>query len=123
MEAKDKKQRHKALTFTLRGINPRQLEERYGITLESNLHNIASQPKCTTAIDGLALNNNDTRLYSYLDESKKNHRCVCLMNSISNDNLPTKTSQCCWWCKNQFSSMLLAYLLNTYLLNQLNLLF
>jgi len=105
MDTKDKKARHKALTFTLRNINPRQLEERYGITLESNLQTSLAQPKGTTSIDGLSLNNNDTKTYSYVDESKKTHRCLCIMHSTEGTVLPNKTSCSCWWCKHQFSSM------------------
>ena len=99
-----KKQRHKAITFTLKGINPKQLEERYGLVIESNLGKI-SPPKFTTPIDGLSLNNNGDRLFSYFDESKKTHRCFCTMVNHSNEPLPCKTSTHCFWCRNQFSSM------------------
>ena len=99
-----KKQRHKAITFTLKGINPKQLEERYGLVIESNLGKI-SPPKFTTPIDGLSLNNNGDRLFSYFDESKKTHRCFCTMVNHSNEPLPCKTSTHCFWCRNQFSSI------------------
>ena len=99
-----KKQRHKAITFTLKGINPKQLEERYGLVIESNLGKI-SPPKFTTPIDGLSLNNNGDRLFSYFDESKKTHRCFCTMVNGSNEPLPCKTSTHCFWCRNQFSSI------------------
>ena len=65
MDTKDKKPRHKALTFTLRNINPRQLEERYGITLESNLQTSVAQPKGTTSIDDLSLGAQDQRVVSF----------------------------------------------------------
>jgi hypothetical protein len=99
-----KKQRHKAITFTLKGINPKQLEERYGLVLESNLGKI-SPPRFTTPIDGLSLNNSSDRLFSYFDESKKTHRCFCTMVNSSNEPLPCKTSTHCFWCRNQFSSI------------------
>lgn len=99
-----KKQRHKAITFTLKGINPKQLEERYGLVLESNLGKI-SPPRFTTPIDGLSLNNSGDRLFSYFDESKKTHRCFCTMVNTAHEPLPCKTSTHCFWCRNQFSSI------------------
>lgn len=99
-----KKQRHKAITFTLKGINAKQLEERYGIIIESNLGNIAP-PKFTTPIDGLSLNNSGDKLFSYFDESKKTHRCFCTMINNVNEQLPLKTTCHCYWCRNPFSSI------------------
>jgi len=98
-----KKPRHKSITFTLKGINAKVLEERYGIVIESNLGNITA-PKYTTPIDGLSLNNTDSKLFSYFDESKKTHRCFCTMVNQDNEPLPSKTTTCCFWCRNQFSS-------------------
>lgn len=100
----EKKQRHKAITFTLKGIDPRALEERYGVTISSNIGN-SNVPKFTTPIDGLVLNNSENKLFSYMDESKKSHRCVCTMVNTTHSKLPLKTSNCCYWCRNQFSSV------------------
>jgi len=98
-----KKPRHKAITFTLKGINPKVIEERYGIVIESNLGDIPA-PKYTTPIDGLSLNNIDKKLFSYYDESKKTHRCFCTMVNQKNEPLPAKTTSHCFWCRNPFSS-------------------
>jgi len=91
-----KKPRHKAITFTLKGINPKVIEERYGIVIESNLGDIPA-PKYTTPIDGLSLNNIDKKLFSYYDESKKTHRCFCTMVNQKNEPLPAKTTSHCFW--------------------------
>ena len=99
----ERKTRHKSLTFTLKGINPKQIEDRYGIVIESNLGDIPA-PKFTTPIDGLSLNNIDNKLFSYFDESKKTHRCFCTMVNSNNKPLPHKTSIHCFHCRNQFSS-------------------
>jgi len=99
-----KKTRHKAITFTLKGINPKQLEERYGVVIESNLGE-TFQPKYTTPIDGLSLNNNADKLFSYFDESKKTHRCHCSMVNKENEPISLKTCVNCFWCRNQFSSI------------------
>ena len=97
------KKRHKAITFTLKGVNPKQIEETYGIVIESNLGNIPA-PKYTTPIDGLSLNNTDNNLFSYYDESKKSHRCCCTMIAADGNIMPKKTPIHCFWCRNQFSS-------------------
>ena len=99
----ERKTRHKSLTFTLKGINPKQIEDRYGIVIESNLGDIPA-PKFTTPIDGLSLNNTDNKLFSYFDESKKTHRCFCTMVNSKHKPLPHKTSIHCFHCRNQFSS-------------------
>ena len=99
----EKKPRHKSITFTLKGINAKVLEERYGIVIESNLGDIPA-PKYTTPSDGLSLNNTDSKLFSYFDESKKTHLCFCTMVNKGNEPLPSKTTCSCFWCRNQFSS-------------------
>jgi len=100
----ERKPRHKALTFTLKNINPKQIEERYGIIIESNLGDIPA-PKFTTPIDGLSLHNADNKLFSYLDESKKAHRCFCTMVDTLDHKLPQKTTKHCFWCRNPFSTI------------------
>jgi len=104
MAEKEKKPRHKAITFILRNINPRQLEERYGIMLESNIEN-TNQPRYTTSIDGLSINSNESKCFSYLDEAKRIHRCCCPQLDINGNMLQQKTVINCFWCRNQFSSM------------------
>jgi hypothetical protein len=99
----EKKQRNKAITFTLKNINAKQIEERYGIVIESNITN-STVPKHTTPIDGLSLNNINDRVFSYYDESKRTHRCFCTMVNQNNEPLPQKTCMHCYWCRNQFSS-------------------
>lgn len=102
METKKSK---KSLTFTLKGFNVRDLEDRYGISMESNIGDSIAAPRCSTSIEGLSMNNCEKRMFSYFDESKKSHRCVCTMLDCGSEPLPTKTSMCCFWCRHQFSTI------------------
>jgi len=102
MEAKKSK---KSLTFTLKGFNVRDLEDRYGISMESNIGESIAPPRCSTSIDGLSMNNNEKKMFSYLDESKKSHRCLCTMLDYGHEKLPQKTTMCCFWCRHQFSTV------------------
>ena len=100
----EKKPKQKSITFTLKGINPKAIEERYGISIESNIRDHVA-PQFTTPIDGLSINSSDNKLYTFLDESKRQHRCVCTMVDTQHARLPTKTSNCCFWCRNSFTTM------------------
>ena len=78
------------------------IDKKYGIVLESNLTNIISNNKNITKISEL---NSENRYFSYLDESKKNHKClITLIDYIKEQKIPEKTSINCFWCKYSFSS-------------------
>ena len=107
MNNSKKKTRKVKYTFTLKDINPDQIDNTYGINLRSNIDyiedNVVAAPKNTTRIDHL--NNDETKVFSYFDESKKEHRCIITMIDNLGKPLPEKTNMCCFWCRNSFSSI------------------
>ena len=107
MSNSQKKSRKIKYTFILKDIDPEQIDNTYGINLSSNLdfieENLLTIPKNTTKIDNL--NSNETKIFSYFDESKKEHRCMITMMDNLGKQLPEKTNICCFWCRNQFSSI------------------
>jgi len=95
-------------TFILSKIDVEVVDAKYGFILSSNIDadNIASQNHETTLISELPNTTEGTNCgYSFVDESKKNHRCVVTMRDlIANERLPITTQLCCWWCRHSFSS-------------------
>ena len=94
----------KKFTFILKNIDPEEIDKKYGIEFKSNLQQDNKPIRNITKIDKLSINANKN-FYSYLDESKKNHRCAVSMFNYVGKQLPEKTNICCFWCKNRFSSI------------------
>ena len=72
--------------------------------MESNIEEL-KQPKHSTPIEGLTINTSESKCFSYLDEAKRIHRCLCPQLDINGNKLEQKTVTNCFWCRNQFSSM------------------
>jgi hypothetical protein len=97
----------KKFTFTLKGIKRFELDKKYSLC---NLSNISDQPKQTstlnvTQINELTTNNNENKYFSYVDESKREHRCLITMCNNNYEKLPTSTHCRCYWCHHEFSGM------------------
>jgi hypothetical protein len=81
----------KKLTFTLRNIDVREVNNKYGLHVET-------RPSETTSIDELYVNKNDF-VYPFLDPSKR-----CYITMI--DSMTHKRIQCqyCFWCRHAFNT-------------------
>jgi hypothetical protein len=56
-----------------------------------------------TRITDLSLKAQEQQIFSYLDESKKDHQCIItMMNHDNQDQLPLRTNQRCFWCHHTF---------------------
>jgi hypothetical protein len=89
-------------TFVLKGIKPLEIDEIYKINIETNIDN-DNLPKNVTKIN--ELNTNETFNFSYLDESKKNHKCSVTMVNILGQSLPQYTDIHCFWDKHSFDNI------------------
>jgi hypothetical protein len=95
-------------TFILAKINVEVVDTKYGFALLSNIdaESSATQVRETTLISELPSSGEGGNCgYSFVDESKKNHRCVITMQDlVANERLPVSTTVNCWWCRHPFSS-------------------
>lgn len=98
----------KKYLFTLRDINPQNIENRFGITLTSNINTtIDESPNNTTKISDLLTNKTTPEVISFIDEAKKHHKCNISMidfksqKQILSDN---KSQYQCFWCRHNIPS-------------------
>jgi hypothetical protein len=90
--------------FTLKNVNTEKIDQKFNISLISNLSS-SSQPLNTTKLADL--NNNDVSMdiISFLDETKRNYQCNATMIDFStNENIEYKKYNC-FWCRHQFDTI------------------
>ncbi len=92
-------------TFILSKIDPEVVDLKYGFSLLSNIGVDTAAAADTTLITDLPAVQNSDIAHSFVDESKKNHRCIVTMQDlIANERLPASTTTCCWWCRHNFTT-------------------
>ena len=94
--------------FSLKNINTEKVDQKYGITLISNITNNIDQPKNTTTITKLnELDKNvSLDIVSFLDESKRLYQCnICMIDFSTQENTENLKGYNCYWCKNSFKSV------------------
>ncbi|MFO0089458.1 MAG: hypothetical protein ACK518_01350 [bacterium] len=82
----------KKLTFTLKNIDVRTINKKYGLEKDAT-------PIETTSIDDLYSNKNDF-IYPYLDTSKRYY--ITMIDSMSKKEI---SSQHCFWCRHSFKTI------------------
>lgn len=97
----------KKFNFVLKGVDPDIIYTKYKFEMDSNLKQVGETiPKNCTKIGELSKGGDEIKKFSFVDESKKMHRCCLTMKNHSNgDFLPIKTNIACHWCCHQFSSI------------------
>jgi hypothetical protein len=102
MPPKEKKSNKKYI-FTLKGIDTEKVDKRFGITIFSILDEDFKLPVNSTKISDLNVNKNTPLVISFLDEAKKNHKCVVSMIDFQKQKDFTLESHVnmydCFWCK------------------------
>ena len=98
----------KKYLFTLHNINPENIENRFCITLTSNINMIIDEsPNNTTKISDLSTNKTTPQVISFIDEAKKHHKCNISMidfktqKQLSSDN---EHQYQCFWCRHNIQS-------------------
>ena len=94
----------KKYTFFIRGINTEKIEQRYGITIVSNISESSENiPFNTTKLSDISSAKNNIEVISFLDESKKTQKCIVSMidflGNISFEDSFNKRYDC-FWCRN-----------------------
>lgn len=92
--------------FTLKNIKTDTIDQKYGISLVSNITALNSQPDNTTTIVELSDLNKDISLdiISFLDESKRIYQCTISMIDLKTGKNAGTLKYKCYWCRHSFSS-------------------
>lgn len=91
---------NKKYMFTLKDVNSDHVDKRFGITLISNISK-TKEPNNITKISELVTNKNSSEIISFLDESKKNHKCIVSMIDFNTEKNINELKYNCFWCKNK----------------------
>ena len=103
-----KVRKSKKYVFTLKNINTEKVDQKYGITIVSNISNLEEiPPQNSTKITEIPdLNNNpSTEIISFLDETKRLYQCHVSMIDFSTQTEVHSLRYNCYWCKNKFDSI------------------
>lgn len=94
----------KKYQFLLRGVSTDVIDKRFGLTTTSISDQNDTMPKNTTKISELSTSKNKDELISFIDESKKSHKCTVSM--IDFDSGKERDTRCqgsqtyyCFWDK------------------------
>jgi len=102
--------------FVLKNIEPVEIDAKYSFYVHERQDDIefvsatlTASSKTThqqrTKITDLTQKSNEKNIFSFLDESKKEHNCILTM--ICNNSrieLPEKTTIHCYWCRHNFET-------------------
>lgn len=102
-----KKRKSNKYVFTLRGVNTEKVDQKYNISLISNITHIESQPLNTTKLTELTDNTiyKPAQTVSFLDESKKIYQCNVSMIDFKTGRDIENNKYKCYWCRHSFNSI------------------
>jgi hypothetical protein len=92
----------KSYPFVIKNINIEAIDQKFGFTFVSNI-NLEKYPQNVTKITDLSTNKTVSDCISFIDESKKSHRCnISMIDFKTNEELKSDFSfSCydCFWCR------------------------
>ena len=106
-KTKTKTQKPKKYIFTLVNINTEKIDQKYGISIMSNIYvNDKPPDENITKITELSEMSNitNTNVVSFLDETKRIYQCQVSMIDFKSGNETDNLKYCCYWCRNPFES-------------------
>lgn len=90
--------------FTLKNIDTESINNKYGLSLVSNISKELPEDSKTTKITDIMTLESEF-LVSFLDENKKDIKCVYTMvEHLTMNRLPEKTDINCFWCRHSFKT-------------------
>jgi len=102
------KEKTSKYTFVLKGISTDKIDQLYGLTIVSN---IDLSPRGKTVKSGATKlselsDNNDPEIISFLDESKRQHKCfITMADYLTKEKIPESTGLSCFWDRHPFTTM------------------
>ena len=95
----------KKYIFTLKNINAETVDRKYDITISSNINTPIEDVQTSNITKLSDLSDNNQHTLSFLDESKRSHKChISMIDFISQQNINTYTNYCCYWCRHTFDT-------------------
>jgi hypothetical protein len=101
-----KKSRSKKYIFTLVNINTEKIDQKYGITIISNIFSNDKPPDNTTNITELSEMKSNTNInsISFLDETKRIYQCSVSMIDFTTGKDTEFLKYSCYWCRHPFDT-------------------
>jgi hypothetical protein len=101
-----KTRKSKKYIFTLCNINTEKIDQKYGITIISNIFTNEKPPDNTTKITELSdLNSNTScNIISFLDETKRIYQCTVSIIDFTTGKDTEFLKYSCYWCRHPFDS-------------------
>lgn len=101
-----KTRKSKKYNFVLKNINTDKIDQKYGISIMSNLSQNDDQPINTTKLSELndIYSNSQPDSISFLDETKRLYQCYVSMIDFNSGENVKNLNYNCFWCKHSFQS-------------------
>lgn len=93
----------KKRNFVLKGVNIEEVNIKYNLVIISNLQKEVKDDDKKTKISEVIFNEVEHSI-SFLDENKKELKCIATMTDLINNPLPENTDIKCFWCKHNFDT-------------------
>lgn len=91
----------KKRNFVLKNINIEDVNNKYSLTIISNLDKEVKDDDKKTKIKDVIFNEIEHSVI-FLDENKKDVKCIVTMLDLQNNELPEYTDIKCFWCRHTF---------------------
>lgn len=92
------------LEFALPGIDVKKIDDKYDLSLVSNLPEKEDIiPEEVTKLENLT--NNEVKNISFLDELKNIKKCNISMIDYRSHNIINNNNYCCFWCRHTFKTL------------------
>jgi hypothetical protein len=100
----------KKYMFTLKDVNTNKVDQRFGISIVSNINLVTKHsPLNTTKISDLSVNRNTPEIISFIDEAKKIHKCtISMIDFNTNKEIDNTGIYNCFWCRNTIPDNILS---------------
>jgi len=100
----------KRYIFTLKCINTEKVDQRFGISIVSNINTVENKvPENTTKISDLTTNRNTPEIISFIDEAKKAHKCtISMIDFNTNKEIGQSNTYDCFWCRTPIPNNIMA---------------
>jgi hypothetical protein len=99
----------KRYMFILKSVNTEKVDQRFGISIVSNITSINNNvPQNTTKISDLSTNRTP-EIISFIDEAKKEHKCcISMVDFTTNKQFGRDPIYNCFWCRNSIPESVMA---------------
>lgn len=96
----------KKYIFSLKNINAENVDKKYDITISSNINTPIEEVQTSNVTKLSDLSDTSQHTLSFLDESKRSHKCnISMIDFKSRENIVnTHNNYFCYWCRHPFDT-------------------